>query len=615
MADTSPEKPDYFSRRPTGSAHGTPRIRRHPSEVYRPRLASVQSPGSPTSPRTPRTPLLGRSFSSNFASPELGFRQDDDYFVFEFSHRFLRAGLGGESTPRCIYSFGPEAQAIAGDYSRWSSSGSHKGLSSRAEASSAWAHDYELWQMDLRNIDLGLVGDKVERALRDAIHDQVLVLDDSKKRKAMLVVPTILPHPLLSLLCTKIFELYPPPPSITLLSSAIMSTIAAGLRSALVVDVGWTATTVEAICELRPVRQMQSSRGIKRLSLAVKTLLDEVANTKQGQRPIGGVSFADAEEVMHRMSWCRQGGETLTEQDQALVSISLPSAASAQISFARLADPVEVTFFDRTHAVPPLDEDELTLPDLLFRSLLRLPIDIREVCLRHIVFVGGGSNIPGLKARTLKDLHNIIPKRDWDVVENYGSSKRPQQRRTMRRPDGPVAKESVVNTPSVETNKDNDATIKTPAHQQPQLIDPVLARLRSRNKPRAARGASSLASKSEGQQEEASGEMADEQRRLEDVSGRPKALSDRTDLVDSQGQVRSIATLGAWTGASLLSGLRIPGLVEIERERFQQHGLHAGPSIAEEKRRSAPQQAQRQSLAAGSVGAVASSISTLGLWA
>jgi hypothetical protein len=31
-----------------------------------------------------------------------------------------------------------------------------------------WGKDHELWQYDVRGVDLGLVGDKIERALREA---------------------------------------------------------------------------------------------------------------------------------------------------------------------------------------------------------------------------------------------------------------------------------------------------------------------------------------------------------------------------------------------------------------------------------------------------------------
>ena len=42
------------------------------------------------------------------------------------------------------------------------------------------------------------------------------------------------------------------------------------------------------------------------------------------------------------------------------------------------------------------------------------------------------------------------------------------------------------------------------------------------------------------------------------------------------GKIRAISTLGAWTGASLVTNLRVKGLVEIERERFMTHGLVEG---------------------------------------
>ena len=39
------------------------------------------------------------------------------------------------------------------------------------------------------------------------------------------------------------------------------------------------------------------------------------------------------------------------------------------------------------------------------------------------------------------------------------------------------------------------------------------------------------------------------------------------------GVIRSVETLGAWAGGSLLANLRIRGVVEIDRDSFLQHGL------------------------------------------
>ena len=45
----------------------------------------------------------------------------------------------------------------------------------------------------------------------------------------------------------------------------------------------------------------------------------------------------------------------------------------------------------------------------------------------------------------------------------------------------------------------------------------------------------------------------------------------------THGVLRQIETLGPWAGASLVASLKVRGVVEIEREKFLQHGI-AGAS-------------------------------------
>ena len=204
-------------------------------------------------------------------SPGLAFRADDDTFVFEIGSRFLRAGLGGESQPRYRLSFGPEPSAKLSEHA--ANRLHEKQQSSKALTYSEWAFDHELWQVDVRELDLGLVGDKLERRLREAIADYVLVMDDAKKRSFCLVVPSLLPQPLLSVLLRCLFECFPQPQKISLFASSLMCSICSGLRSALVVDIGWAEVTVTAVYEYREVLTKKSCQAMKLLSWNLRNRL------------------------------------------------------------------------------------------------------------------------------------------------------------------------------------------------------------------------------------------------------------------------------------------------------------------------------------------------------
>lgn len=72
-----------------------------------------------------------------------------------------------------------------------------------------------------------------------------------------------------------------------------------------------------------------------------------------------------------------------------------------------------------------------------------------------------------------------------------------------------------------------------------------------------------------------------------------------------------VNSLGAWAGGSLVTSLRVRGVVEIDREKFLSAGLVGGSS-----KRDVSVVAQRQSLGIGGRQSVVERSSwTLGIWA
>ncbi len=86
--------------------------------------------------------------------------------ILELGTRKLRVGFAGDSLPRGTVSFTPEQQRRVGDYRIWEAD-YHDDWEKRASGD-LWGKGHELWQFDIRDLDLGLVGDKLERALREA---------------------------------------------------------------------------------------------------------------------------------------------------------------------------------------------------------------------------------------------------------------------------------------------------------------------------------------------------------------------------------------------------------------------------------------------------------------
>ena len=568
-----------------------------PTSTIRPGLSHLQrEPGSPHTPQ--------RTYSSTFASPSASYLREEEPVVFEFGARHLTAGFAGDSAPRCRLGFGPEESRRVGDYRRWLPGYADNGR--KKQESYSWGEDHELWRMDLDNFDLGLVEDKIERAAREA-HSKYLLLD-SKSRRVFLVLPSVLPHQLLSSILSTLFLNFQTP-SITILSAPVLCTVAAGCRSGLVVDVGWRETVATVIYELRELYERRTTRAMKMTTLQMAEVLYsgteerrlplESGDSRNPKESMLGSHFECTEEIVTRIAWCPTKEETAGIQAQPgnisqdlkilniaeddlhitnekhdserdpLVSIPPPlhPRQTLQLPFSDFAKPVEEALFCRSKDMRELDDHELPLPHLIYRSLLALPADTRAICMSRIMITGGGSNIPGLKSRLLGEVASLIERHGWDPVIGKAADERRKRLKEMSNNHQVVW--SKANPPP---GPSEDRPIEIPkskiAGLEPQEPDPIEERIR-----------------------------------YEESKGSKPMVS---------GIIRGVETLGAWAGGSLVAGLKVKGIVEVDRESFLQHGLSGAKKDSELNT-----VAQRQSMGPGmpKAGIGEKTGWTLGTWA
>ncbi|KAF2024298.1 actin-like ATPase domain-containing protein [Setomelanomma holmii] len=548
-----------------------------------PRIADLAS--TPESPRTP----LGRSTSYGFGSPGGSFRTEDDYVVIEVGSRFVRSGFPGESAPRCTLAFGPDEQRRVGDYRQWDPDYGQKRR--KRKRGQDWGQDYELYRMDLSKVDLGLVEDKFERAMRETYNKYFLL--DTKPRRILLAMPPRMPHTLMSTLLDVLFTSFQAP-SITLMSNPVLSTVAAGLRSALVVDIGWAETVVTAVCEYREVQERRSVRAGKMLSEDMAKVLNaELDDDAETGAPKAGISFEEAEEVLTRVGWCKQNPrsnrrtlyfpareapvleefEDAVESPPPTITIPFPKhtpPTDLRVPFASLAKPAESALFASDMALGEFDDEDLPLHQLIYRTVVHLPVDVRRLCMSRMVITGGVSSMPGLKTRILKEVEVLAHIKGWDIVRSYGrASAQHEERMRNQRDDAETRRqEGEDKFPGSPDSQGLPAPLPA-GLQEPEVdnIDTKMTHLSLRNGP-------------------------------------PPVCS-------IGGIVRGVETLGAWAGASLVAQQRIKGIVEIERERYLQHGLQGA---SREKETSVVQ--QRQSMGPGlAKGAGERASWTLGVWA
>ncbi|KAI4168384.1 MAG: hypothetical protein LQ343_006469 [Gyalolechia ehrenbergii] len=561
----------YFDRKPTATS--------------RPGLSHLQ--GDPASPHTPQ-----RTFSSAFSSPALSYRAEEEVVVLELGARHLSAGIVGESNPRCRLDFGPERNRRVGDYRQYLPE--YQDRPRKKRRNYKWGEDHELWRMNLREVNLGLVEDKVERVVREAYTKYLLL--DSKNKRLVLVLPSLVPHRLLSSILSSIFSNFQTL-SITLFSSPVLNVAAAGCRAGLVVDIGWEEAVITSVYELRDVRTQWTTRAMKVVTQQMAILLQEYAklegpgqqrrdspqtqeDTAYDQPSPDSRYFEFSEEVTSRIAWCPVKGQGPSEseqgtnsahipeqpvtaeggaseahkqtQDHTTVSIPspLPPHRTLQIPFAKLAEPVEDGLLAKGSNLHTHDDHEQPLPQLIYKTLLSLPPDVRSQCMARIIITGGGSNIAGLKTRLLNELKTIVKTRGWDPVYGKVAGEAKQHREAVRN-----SRLSTNATPSEGAD----------THLQPQVEDEITEKLQ-----------------------------------------KEKLKSSKA---TAAGEIRGVETLGPWAGGSLVASLKVKGVVEIDRDSFLTNGLAGAKKESE-----VVHAAQRMSLGARS-GLGEKTGWTLGAWA
>ncbi|KAH6620646.1 hypothetical protein B0J18DRAFT_368256 [Chaetomium sp. MPI-SDFR-AT-0129] len=565
-------------RSPSGSG------RHHPSQHH-------QQQG--TGPSTPNRPV-----PSSFGSPS-GLRADEEIIIIELGTRKIQVGFSGDAAPRGCVWFGPDQQRRAGDFRDWQAD--YRFDWKAADAGGFWSRDHELWSYDVRGADLGLVGDKLEKALREAFTKYLLI--DSRPRRMVWIIPSTLPVPLLSTALDSIFSRFQPP-TISLLSSSLSLAVGAGVRSALVVDLGWNETTVTSVYEYREVSTRRSIRGGKMLvEQTHKLLAKHILESQEGSGDSGEhfVSFEECSDITARMVWCkpRQNlgsgqptSDTLTtvkEQDEGenedpvvddepgagstepqrpgAITIPLRSCSPPkllELPFDSLSEPCESAFFDTQYSLSSFDDHELPVHLLIYHSLLQLPLDVRALCMSRIIFTGGCAGVLGLRARIFDEVSHLIQERGWDPVQGKA------------------------------------------VHQF--LTNPKLKQKRGR-KSTSHSGHGGDEEHDDEEQDDVWHDAANTIPEVDMIEEQVKRGTDNRPRV--QGQMRAVESLGTWGGASLATHLKAPAVAVIDRELWLLHGA-AGASKAGE----VDQKAQRQSLGPGGLmrASVAGSSWTLGVW-
>ncbi|OAP63125.1 hypothetical protein AYL99_02352 [Fonsecaea erecta] len=520
------------------------------ASAIRPSLREASSRQQSGSPHTP----TGRFVSSAQSSPgSYSFRAEEDPIIIELDPRGLRAGFQGESGPQCFIPFTSQSSRRVGDYRSFLPE-----FRRRRQDLASKSKEYELWRNDLRDVDLGLLEDKLERAVREAYNKYLLV--DAGTARLVLVLPSLVPHPVLSTALTLLFERWKYS-TITLLPAPAMSIVGAGLRSGLVVEVGWEETVITAIYEYREIHVRRSVRAMKALTMKMGALLENVK--KEQDESIRGslvLDFDLVEEFVDRAGAshalfpipeedlsARTKALNLEDQqrpdacggDSASIVIDWPTDTSSRpIAVSRQAlweASLDTLVTPRTEE--HRDDHEQSISQLLYTTLLALSSDARSICMSRIIFLGRGSSVAGLSRKVLDTTNTIISEHGWTAVRGkHMNVKRSGLAELAQGRAVPPDARHVLNPPGTDDFVE-ERLFKQKSKDAPQPVTPVL---------------------------------------------------------------RQVDSLGPWAGASLVASLKAKSFVEIERERFLSHGLAGAhrdldPSALHQQRSTAAKGGERTS--------------------
>lgn len=395
------------------------------------------------------------------------------------------------------------------------------------------------------------------------------LLIDSRPRRAGLVLDSALPVPVLSTVLDLLFKGFQAP-MISLMSTATMSVVGAGIRSGLVVDMGWAETVVTSVYEYREVKCTRSVRGGRRLNEELYKLLRKLLTDKDEDDGTRVISFAECEDIMCRLMWCRppafksaqrqsQQLDTVEEQDESEPDHSLQNSVASiplrsispprtiQVPFDKIADVCDDTFFDLSMAPTTFDDEDFPVHLLIYRHLLQLPMDVRAICMPRILFTGGCSNILGIKERIMDEVTGMVNRKGWANV----SGKHVEESRNSQFSDrrASVARSVSSAATASDLGEEQESSRPSSIGTQSDISDPIEAKI-ARHRPQIAQ---------------------------------------------MQGEFRTLHSLGPWAGASLVSQLKMPAMATVDRELWLQQGANGAtrPNEIDVKAQ------QRQSMGAG----------------
>ncbi|CDU22934.1 uncharacterized protein SPSC_01564 [Sporisorium scitamineum] len=194
----------------------------------------------------------------------------EDRVVLDIGSRYSKFGFSGEPRPRAIVASVSFAQPST-SYLRLDTTSPTSHLYSSRDA--LWDLDFERCADDqLRRGKRALVLAQLTQLLRNAFTQHLMV--DPKQRKVLVVENPMLPNSIKEMICTVLFNNLQVP-SVSFVPAPLLSLLAVGRITGLILEVGYLEATLMPVYYGRPLTShtVSTTRAGKRLNARLKRLL------------------------------------------------------------------------------------------------------------------------------------------------------------------------------------------------------------------------------------------------------------------------------------------------------------------------------------------------------
>uniref|UniRef100_A0A914Y2T4 Actin-related protein 10 n=1 Tax=Panagrolaimus superbus TaxID=310955 RepID=A0A914Y2T4_9BILA len=276
------------------------------------------------------------------------------------------------------------------------------------------------------------------------------LLNPAQERRIVIVESLFTPSEIRRLIAEVLFEEHTyKVPSIIYVPAPLMNLFPFGTKSSLVIDIGYHSTTVFPVFDFVVVFNAYEENGAGGGTMSER--ISEYLLTKGKIRDHDG-SLRDFNEDEKQEFERRKVAEDInsrffmvTQMERAKIIHDIEDKIEPETPL-QFAPDIEIPFGTRKIVIPGylreaaaecfFEKEEscgsAPIPELIMRSLIKTPIDIRRLLLNNILVTGSAAGLPGMLGRIKVELKELLKSQFPKLIDEVMFIKVPQDNRIER---------------------------------------------------------------------------------------------------------------------------------------------------------------------------------------